>query len=100
MTQSIFPQWTTRIDRIRCYCGHPVNLRSPGAILTTQGDCIRPLTCTLCHGHAIGVQSEHHGTIVFYGCGRTVFEQIINWPDDVKTWVKLEAMDFIKAEAA
>lgn len=95
-----FPQWTCRVDRIRCFCGHEVKPKAAGAVLTVKGDCLRPLTCSECRGHAIGVQSEFHGTIVFYGCGPVVFDQIVNWPDDAKTWVLLEAMDFIYKEAA
>lgn len=97
---STFPQWTCRSDKIRCYCGHEVKPKAEGAVLTVKGDCLRPMTCSKCGGKAIGVQSEFHGTIVFYGCNPTVFEQILNWPDDAKTWVLLEAMDFITREAA
>lgn len=99
MTQSIFPQWTCRSDQLRCFCGHKIKPKAPGAILTTKGDCLRPLTCGVCKGHAIGVHSESHGITVFYGCNPVVFEQILNWPDDAKTWVLLTAMEFIKEAA-
>lgn len=95
---SPFPQWTCKKDQLSCYCGHAVKPKAPGAIITVKGDCLRPLTCGRCHGHAIGVQSESHGTVVFYGCSRPVFDQILSWPEDVKTWVLLEAMNFITRE--
>lgn len=94
-----FPQWNCRVDRIHCYCGHEIKPKASGAVVTVKGDCLRPLTCSKCGGHAIGVQSEYHGIIVFYGCNPVVFEQILNWPDDAKTWVLLTAMEFIKEAA-
>lgn len=96
---TVFPSWTCRIDRVICYCGHEIKPKAEGAILTTQGDCLRPLSCSKCGGHAIGVQSEFHGTIVFYGCNKPMFEKMLSWPEDAKTWVMLEALDFI-AKAA